>query len=363
MTAIHDAGNTEEPEILIRQEGRLGHIVLNRPRAVNALTHTMVTAIEEALTLWAEDDTVTTVLVSGAGERGLCAGGDIVAIYHDAVAGGEATARFWADEYRLNSLIASYPKPYIALMDGLVLGGGVGISVHGSIRIVTERTKLGMPETGIGFVPDVGGTYLLSRAPGELGTHLALTAGSISGSDVIALGLADHYTDSGRLPALIAELSVTEASQAVATVARDYFPPSALSGHRSWIDECYAFDTVEEILAALQNSDIPAAQAAAQAILTKSPTALKLTLESLRRAADLDTLEEVLEQEYRVSVRQLRGKDFPEGIRAQVIDKDRNPQWSPSKLEDVDSRVVGESFLELGDHDLWLTARPQDASR
>src|SRR3954470_4177803 len=169
--------DSSEPEVLIRRQGRLGHIVLNRPKAINALTHNVVREILAVLAGWEHDDGVATVLVTGAGERGLCAGGDVVAIYRDALAGGSETAAFWADEYTLNARIARYPKPYVAFMDGLVLGGGVGVSAHGSARIVTERTKVGMPETGIGFVPDIGGTWLLSRAPGELGTHLALTAG------------------------------------------------------------------------------------------------------------------------------------------------------------------------------------------
>jgi len=199
--------DSSEPEVLIRRQGRLGHIVLNRPKAINALTHTMVREILAVLAGWENDDGVAAVLLTGSGERGLCAGGDVVAIYRDALAGGSATAAFWADEYTLNARIARYPKPYVALMDGLVLGGGVGLSAHGSLRIVTERTRIGMPEVSIGFVPDIGGTWLLSRAPGELGTHLALTAGQASGPDAIVLGLAGYFVSSDRLPALAAALA------------------------------------------------------------------------------------------------------------------------------------------------------------
>jgi enoyl-CoA hydratase len=299
---------------------------------------------------------VATVLLTGAGERGLCAGGDIVAIYRDALAGGDETARFWADEYRLNAMIARYPKPYVAVMDGVVLGGGVGVSAHASHRVVTERTRLGMPETGIGFVPDVGGTWLLSQAPGELGTHLALTAGSITGSDAIALGLADHFVDSSDIPALARALADRNAADTVRSFERNWFPPSPLAAERAWIDECYAFNTVEEIVAALQKSSVPAGHEAAERILTKSPTAVKVTLESLRRARGMAMLEEALDQEYRVSLRCLGGKEFPEGIRAQVIDKDRTPRWQPASLQEVGPEVVEAHFAGLGARELMLAA-------
>lgn len=348
--------DNDNNQVLLRRDGYVGHIILNRPKAINALTHAMVTRIAAALDAWEHDDGVATVLLTGAGERGLCAGGDIVAIHGDAVNQGTATEHFWADEYRLNARIARYPKPYVAIMDGLVLGGGIGVSAHGSLRVVTERTKAGMPETSIGFVPDVGGTHLLSRAPGELGTHAGLTAAFLSGSDAIALGLADYFVDSNDLSALVKDLAMTGAEEAVQAAARDRFPPSALAADRAWIDGCYAFDTVEEILAALRKSQEPAAQAAGEAILAKSPTALKLALESLRRARTLRSLEEVLEQEFRVSLRCLAGPDLPEGIRAQVIDKDRSPQWTPGALEAVSAAGVAGYFAPLGPRELRLSA-------
>ena len=224
-----------EPEVLLEKRGRLGHVILNRPRAINALTHGMVREIQAALDEWAGDDSVQTVLLTGSGERGLCAGGDVVALYRDAIEGdGRASAGFWADEYRLNASIASYPKPYVAVMDGLVLGGGIGLSAHGSHRIVTERSKLGMPETGIGFVPDVGGTWLLSHAPGELGTYLGLTAGSVRAGDAIALGLADSYVPSVRIAALAEALETTDAETAIAAVSEPA-PESPLLAQQPWI--------------------------------------------------------------------------------------------------------------------------------
>jgi enoyl-CoA hydratase len=353
-------GATGSDEVLVERRGRLGHLVLNRPKAINALTHAMVNTIAAALDEWEHDDSVSTVLITGAGERGLCAGGDIVAIYTDALhtdahTGGEASARFWADEYALNARIARYPKPYVAFMDGVVLGGGVGISAHGSVRIVTERTRLGMPETGIGFVPDVGGTFLLSRAPGELGTHLGLTAGTVTGSDAIALGLADHFVPSEDLAALAVALETRDAAEAVAAVATEP-PASALLDQRDWIDGCYSSDDAARIVATLAASPVDAAREAASAILAKSPTAVSVTLESLRRARSLETLEQVLDQEYRVSLRFVQGTELVEGVRAQVIDKDRTPHWSPPTLGEVTRTDVEAYFEDLGDRELGLSS-------
>ncbi|MCU1435685.1 MAG: hibCH [Pseudarthrobacter sp.] len=344
-------------EVLFERRGHLGIITLNRPKAVNALNAGMVSAMLEQLTTWADDDAVATVLVRGAGDRGLCAGGDIVAIYQDLLAGGSATAEFWTTEYRLNALISSYPKPYVALMDGLVLGGGVGISAHGSLRVVTERTRTGMPETTIGFVPDVGGTLLLSRAPGESGTHAALTGAHLSGADALFLGLADHFVPSGSLPALAEALESATAADAVGRFAQDP-PASALAERREWIDAAYASDDAEEIVRRLRAAGGEAADAAAT-IEAKSPTAVKLTLASLRRVRGL-SLEETLAQEYRVGLRSLAGPDFREGIRAQVVDKDRNPHWKPATLAEVTAADVAHYFAPLGDRELQLHTKESD---
>ena len=339
-------------EVLFERRGRLGVVTLNRPRAVNALTAGMASAMLEQLTLWADDDAVAAVLVRGAGDRGLCAGGDIVAIYRDMLDGGDATADFWAEEYRLNLLISEYPKPYVALMDGLVLGGGVGISAHGSVRIVTERTRMGMPETTIGFVPDVGGTLLLSRSPGETGTHAALTGAHLSGADALFLGLADHFVPSASLAELEAALEAEPADAAVARFVEEA-PGSVLAAQREWIDACYSSDDAEEILRRLRAAGGEAADAA-DTIAGKSPTAVKVALASLRRAKNL-SLEEALEQEYRVGLRFLAGPDFREGIRAQVVDKDRDPHWQPASLAEVSRNDVESYFAPLGDRELKLS--------
>ncbi|MFE2524655.1 enoyl-CoA hydratase/isomerase family protein [Streptomyces sp. NPDC059382] len=339
---------TDEADVLVHVEGRTGRLTLNRPKALNALTHPMVLRVEEALTAWRGDPVVEAVVVSGAGERGLCAGGDIRAIHDDAKAGGTASADFWRDEYRLNALIARYPKPYVALMDGIVMGGGVGISAHGNVRIVTERSRVAMPETGIGFVPDVGGTYLLALAPGELGTHLALTGAPVGAADALLCGLADHFVPADRLDRLSADLGHAPVHE---TLARHVgqAPPGLLAARRGWIDRCYAADTVEEILERLLASGEPDAKEAAETILTKSPTALKVTLSALRRARETGPLERVLEQEYRISRTALRSPDLVEGIRARVIDKDRAPRWSPATLEEVTESDVARYFAPLDD--------------
>ncbi|MER5886446.1 enoyl-CoA hydratase/isomerase family protein [Streptomyces sp. NPDC001941] len=338
--------------VLATTEGRAGRLVLNRPRALNALDHTMVRLIAEALDVWEHDPAVETVVITGAGERGLCAGGDIRGIHDDVKAGGgAASAAFWFDEYRLNARIARYPKPYVAVMDGIVMGGGVGVSAHGSVRVVTERSRVAMPETGIGFVPDVGGTYLLSRGPGHLGTHLALTGLAVGAGDALAAGLADHFVPSDRLPALLADLADAPAAQALASHARPA-PPSELAAQRAWLDTCYTAGTVEEVVARLTDSGVPEAKEAADTLLTRSPTSLKVTLAALRRAARLTTLEEVLVQEYRVSCAALSSPDLVEGVRAQIIDKDRTPRWSPSTLSGVTEAEVARHFAPPADGEL-----------
>ncbi|MEU9400840.1 enoyl-CoA hydratase/isomerase family protein [Streptomyces sp. NPDC048242] len=343
-----------EDSVLVRTAGRAGHVVLNRPRAINALNHAMVRRIDEALTAWEHDPAVETVVVTGAGERGLCAGGDIRAVHDDARDGdGTASAAFWRDEYRLNARIARYPKPYVAVMDGIVMGGGVGISAHGRVRIVTERSRVAMPETGIGFVPDVGGTWLLGRAPGELGTHLALTGVVVGAGDALLCGLADHYVPSDALPALLDDLAALPVREAVARHVQAP-PEGELARHREWIDACYGAGTVEGILDGLLAHDDPAAKEAAQTLLTRSPTALKTTLASMRRARRLGTLEEVLDQEYRVSCAGLTGPDLVEGVRAQIIDKDRDPRWSPATLAEVTDADVERFFAPLGERELGL---------
>lgn len=336
----------ENEDVLVTVDRGVGLITLNRPKAINSLNHSMVATMARVLTDWEDDDAVTAVVVDGAGERGLCAGGDIVALYHSARAEGSEKGReareFWYDEYLLNAQIGRFAKPYVALMDGIVMGGGVGVSAHGNVRVVTDTTKMAMPEVGIGFVPDVGGQLILSRAPGRLGYHAALTGANFDGADAIAMGFADHYVPHDRLADFKSAIVADGIDAALAAHATEP-PPSNLVRQREWIDECYAGESALDIVAALRGRGDAAAEAA-DLIETRSPVSVSVTLEALRRAAELATLEDVLRQEYRTSCGALRSHDFVEGIRAQVVDKDRNPKWSPASLAAVTTADVEEYF-------------------
>ena len=340
----------QSDEILTRVHGGVGLVTLNRPKAINSLTHHMVTVLDQVLTSWAEDAAITAVVLDGAGERGLCAGGDVVAVYESAKAGGEDVRRFWWDEYRLNAKIGRYPKPYVAIMDGIVMGGGVGVSAHANVRVVTDRSKIGMPEVGIGLIPDVGGTYILSRAPGLLGLHAALSGAPFSGADAIALGFADHYVPHEKLEAFTAAV-VGEGPEAAIEAFAIEPPPSQLLAQQHWIDECYGAETLAGIIAALRGHEDADAHDAADLIDGRSPIAASVALEAIRRAAHLSTLEDVLVQEYRVSCAASRSHDLVEGIRAQIIDKDRDPKWSPASLAAVTEEDVL-SYFEPADPDL-----------
>ncbi|MGW1466101.1 enoyl-CoA hydratase/isomerase family protein [Streptomyces sp. NPDC002308] len=348
---------TDDAPVLLHTDGHVRRITLNRPRVLNALDHASVRALDAALVAAEHDDTVTAVVVSGAGTRGLCAGGDIRALRDDARAGGAASLDFWRDEYRLNARIHRYRKPYVAYMDGIVMGGGVGISAHGSVRIVTERSRVAMPETAIGFVPDVGGTYLLSRAPGELGTHLALTGRSVGAADALLCGLADHHVLAEDLPALTAALAGCTTPADVTRTVRDHATgPGAgeLDAARDWIDSCYTADTVGGVVDRLRDHGAPAAKETAETLLTLSPTALAVTLAAVRRARAAKSLEEALDQDFRVSTRAFAHPDFVEGVRARIVDKDYAPRWAPARTEDVGETDVARYFAPLGAQELGL---------
>ncbi|OBK17468.1 enoyl-CoA hydratase/isomerase family protein [Mycobacterium asiaticum] len=340
----------ESDEVLTRVEGNVGYVTLNRPKAINSLNQTMVDLLSSVLVRWERDDSINAVVLAGAGERGLCAGGDVVAIYHSARKDGAEARRFWRDEYLLNGRIGRFAKPYVALMDGIVMGGGVGVSAHANTRVVTDTAKIAMPEVGIGFIPDVGGAYLLARTPGKLGLHAALTGAPFNGADAIALGFADHYVPHKELDAFTASIATDGVEGALARHATEP-PPSELAAQREWIDECYSAGSVVDIVAALRSHSAGQANEAAALIATRSPIALSVTFEAVRRAGELETLEDVLVQDYRVSSASLRSHDLVEGIRAQLVDKDRNPKWSPADLAEVTVADVG-SYFEPVDDDL-----------
>lgn len=339
-----------QAETLVERQGALGRIRLNRPKALNSLTLAMVRDIEAALDDLERDPAIAGVIVTGEGERGLCAGGDIRAIYDGGKAGSDEPSTFWCEEYRLNARISRYPKPYIAIMDGIVMGGGVGISVYGSHRIVTERTRFAMPETGIGFFPDIGASWFLTRQDNELGTYIALTGEPLSAADAILAGLADRLVPSDRLPALIealSELLAGGSSDAVSAVigAHSVEPESGkLEQNRQAIDRLFAFDTVEQIMEALHEDGGSFAQQCLAVLAVKSPLSLNVTLRLLRLGRQSPSLEACLEREFAATVAVLASHDFYEGVRAAVIDKDRNPQWRPAALADVTEADVAAYF-------------------
>ena len=331
-------------ELLTGVADGIGHLTLNRPEALNAINHAMVLGIRDALDRWRHNPEVSLIVLDGAGDRGLCAGGDIRALHANALAGrNDLTRRFWQDEYELCAIIDEYPKPFVSIMDGITMGGGVGASAHASIRIVTERSRVAMPETRIGLSPDVGGTHLLARAPGEIGTYLALNAATMTGSDAVACGFADYYVPSERLTHLyqaLGERADPGSPAEVVLLFDETPPPSELLAHRDWIDRCYSGENVATILERLgAESDRDAGQAANE--LTRlSPLALTIALASVREAGTLGTLRDALALEYRVSSWLAEQPDWTEGIRAQVIDKDRKPRWMPSTLAAIPPGVT-----------------------
>lgn len=333
-------GSTGTDEVLFARDGVAGRVMLNRPRAINALTEAMVRAMLAQLEQWRTDDDVQIIVIQGAGERGLCAGGDVRAVREAHEAGTTGGIDFWKHEYDLDALIADYPKPVLAVMDGIVMGGGLGLSIFATHRIVTERSQIAMPETVIGFFPDVGATYLLSRAPGEVGTHIALTGQTIDGSDAIYVGFADRQVASDSFPVLLGAAAEGKALEGFGSVP----PSSSLADDRAWIDECYASDDPVEILDRLRAHDSVRAAEAADLIEQRSPLSVAVTLAALRRAARASSVREVLDTDAIVSEHMLRDGDFSEGVRAQLVDKDKSPRWKHASLAEVPAELV-ESFF------------------
>jgi enoyl-CoA hydratase len=336
-------------DILFERRGPLGLVRLNRPHALNALTLDMSRRLERALRDWAIDPQIALVAIRGAGERAFCAGGDVRALYKEGP-GSPFTEIFYREEYALNRTIFRFPKPYVALIDGIVMGGGVGVSAHGSHRVVTERTLFAMPETGIGLFPDVGATWLLSRCPGETGLYLGLTGARIRAADLIALGLAEAMVPSGRLDALEAELAqVRTSAQIDGLLGAHGADPGhpALLAHRATIDRCFAEPNVERILAALDAEGTEWARETAATLRTKSPTSLKVALRQLRLGRTLPDFEAAMRMEFRLVQHFMAGGEFFEGVRAVVIDKDQRPRWSPDRLEAVSEAEVESYFAPL----------------
>jgi enoyl-CoA hydratase len=352
-----DAAVTE-PDLIARREGFAGIIRLNRPKALNAITLEMFRDIDKALDAFEADPDVSVIVLEGAGDRGLCAGGDIRALYESSQVGGDLGKILWREEYIINARIKKFPKPYVAFMDGIVMGGGVGLSAHSSHRVVTERTKLAMPEVGLGFFPDVGGTWLLSHAPGEVGTCFGLTGQTMNGPDAIYAGFADAVVPSWKLPGLREALTGVRPGATGREVKAliDGFATGEKAGPvaamQASIDRWFVFDRMQDIVAALNRDGSEIAQATLKTLGEKSPRGMAVTLRLLRLARTASSLEECLVREYRAALEVFRSDDFREGVRAAVIDKDRNPKWSPPRIEDMTPEMIAPYFAEIGADEL-----------
>ena len=345
----------QDGELIVRQHGALRRITLNRPKALNALTLDMAVRMTALLQSWAADPAVGAVLLDGAGERGLCAGGDIRALYEAAKSGDTLPQEFWATEYHLDVLIARYAKPFIAVMDGMVMGGGVGLSTPAAFRVVTERSAVAMPEVGIGFFPDVGASYLLARAPGLSGTYMALTGQRMNAADAIYCGLADLHIAAAKLaelPDALADCRTADDVRGRLHALSSVPAPGKMAAARPWIDACFGGDDVESIMERLAASDAEAARTAHTTTAKMSPTSLKVTLRNIRAAASFQRIEQSFQQDYRIALACIAGHDFIEGIRAQIVDKDRNPRWRPARLDDVTPAIVDRHFKSVGELEL-----------
>jgi enoyl-CoA hydratase len=341
---------SHDTETVIRREGRAGRITLNRPKALNALTYPMVGEIQRALTAWESDPEVQLVILDGAGERGLCAGGDVRSLYDARTEGSSFARRFWREEYVLNDHIGRYPKPYVALMDGIVMGGGIGLSAHASHRIVTERSMLAMPETTIGLIPDVGGTFLLSRAPGASGEYLGLMGHRMNAGDALYAGFADTMVETPRLPLLLRRLCHTQDPVSV-TIAEHAGAPagSPLADQHAEIDAVFSRATLIEIRDTLAGMPGDWAQKTLADLAARSPLAMTTTLAAIRRARTLASLKDALDIEYRLCVNLYEHGEFLEGIRALIVDKDKTPRWRPPRLDDVTDSMIEPLFAPVSE--------------
>jgi enoyl-CoA hydratase len=350
MTA---AAAVAEGDLIARREGSAGIVRLNRPKAINAVTLEMFRDVDKALDQFETDPDVAVIVLEGAGERGLCAGGDIRALWESSKVKGDLGKILWREEYILNARIAKFAKPYVAFMDGIVMGGGVGLSAHSAHRVVTEKTKLAMPEVGLGFFPDVGGTWLLSHSPGEIGTYFGLTGQTMNGPDAIYARFADTVVPSAKLAALREALTKvrTGMTSAEIKILIEGFATGETAGPvaamQSKIDGWFGYDRMEDVIAALKRDGSELAQSTLKTLGEKSPRGMVVTLKLLRLARASSSLEECLVREYRAALEVFASDDFREGVRAAVIDKDRSPKWSPPRIEDVTPEMVAPYFAEI----------------
>jgi enoyl-CoA hydratase len=331
-----------EESVIARRDGRAGRILLNRPKALNALDLEMIRVLTRVLAEWQDDPHVHLVIIEGAGDRAFCAGGDIRALRDNQLSGNRpAVDAFFTEEYALNRMIATYPKPYVALIDGICMGGGIGVSVHAPYRVATEHAMFAMPETAIGFFPDIGATFFLPRLPGDVGTYLGLTGARMQGADAVHAGLATQFTPRAQLVTLSQALA-RDGAGALAEYAPP-LPAFSLASDRVTLDHCFGADTVPEIVRRLETDGGDWAKRVLDMLRGVSPSALCWTLKALRRGADL-TLPRALDAEFALTHTTMRHPDFAEGVRAMVVDKDRRPHWQPARIEDVDPAAIDALF-------------------
>jgi enoyl-CoA hydratase len=340
-------------DVLFEQRGAAGVIILNRPKALNALTQDMCLRMKAQLEDWAKDSNIKAVVIRGQGERAFCAGGDIRALYESGKAGTPYALDFYRDEYRIDAAIKHFPKPYVALIHGIVMGGGVGVSVHGSHRVAAESAVFAMPETGIGLFPDVGGSYFLPRCPGQVGMYLALTGARLKTTDCLYAGVATHFVPQAKWETLLERLASGTAPDPALEGLADDVPDTFLETHRKTIDSIFALESVEAILAALDAEGTDWAGETATTLRSKSPTSLKVTFRQIREGARLE-FDDCMRMEYRMVNRIVAGHDFYEGVRAAIIDKDGAPKWQPADLAGVGESDVDAYFAPLGDKELTL---------
>ncbi|HWE46263.1 MAG TPA: enoyl-CoA hydratase/isomerase family protein [Caulobacteraceae bacterium] len=348
------AANPAESPVLVSVQGRVGRLTLNRPSAIHALTEEMCRIITDALAAWADDPDVDVVMLDHSGARGFCAGGDIRMIAESGAGDASEAKRFFLTEYRLNHLLFVYPKPVMAFLDGIVMGGGVGISDPARIRIATERTIYAMPETGIGLFPDVGGGWFLPRMPGNSGVWLALTGARLKAAECLSLGIATHYVESSKLEALKSEIVAdSEAVFGATELFATYAGHARVEDNMAKIDRLFAFDTMEEIVEALQRDGSEWAMKELKALHTKSPFSMKVSLRQMRLGAQMTNFQDEMVMEYRMGGRMVRSHDFQEGVRAVIVDKDNAPTWSPADLAGVSDAMVEALFAPLPADEEW----------
>jgi len=340
-------------EVLFQQRGKVGLITLNRPAARNALTREMCLMIHRRLLKWARDPEIVSVCIQGSGDRVFCAGGDIRALYASGRDDTPYCKQFFADQYQLIRYIKRYPKPYIALMDGVAMSSGIGLSVHGAYCITGDDTEFAMPETGIGFVPDCGASYFLSRLPARIGFYLGLTGASLSGRELVFCKGAAFYVPSGRHHSVIEDLETADASDIRDVLIGHSRKPGnvPIADHVKQINRIFSLASVEEILAALREDTTPWGQATLKALSGKSPTSLMITFRQLSEARAME-IEDCLKMEYRLVRRIFEGHDFYEGVRAAILDKDKKPNWKPYRIKDLTLALINRHFDGLGDREI-----------